>query len=188
MTDTSRGTGGAQQAAPARAGLRRRLRRALRRNRVTAALMRSPLGVKLSKYTAGSLVATVCSEVAFLLVYGVLGAGTTVATVLGWLAGAVPNYFLNRNWTWGRKGRHDLFREVLPYVAIILATVGLASLSTHAASVLVPKVTSVHWLEVAVVGAVFLATYAVLFAARFVLLDRLFRSRSRHQVPTTTRK
>lgn len=131
--------------------------------------------MKLSKYTAGSVVATVCSEVAFLLVYGVVGAGTLAATVLGWLAGAVPNYFLNRNWTWGRKGRHDLLREVLPYVAIVLVTVGLASLSTHAAHLLVPKLTDVHWLHVGLVGAVFLATYGILFIARFVVLDRLFR-------------
>ncbi|MQA01400.1 MAG: hypothetical protein GEV07_01300 [Streptosporangiales bacterium] len=157
-------------------------------NPLAARILRSPLGVKLSKYTAGSVIATICSEVAFLFVYGVVGAGSTAATVLGWLAGAVPNYFLNRNWTWGRKGRHDLLREVLPYVAIVLVTVGLASLSTHAASILVPKVTSIHWLEVGLVGAVFLATYAVLFAGRFVLLDRLFRPRSRRQVPTTTRK
>lgn len=155
---------------------------------IAGQFLRSPIGVRLSKYTAGSVVATACSEVVFLVVYGVAGAGSVAATVLGWLAGAVPNYFLNRSWTWGRKGRHDLRREVLPYAVIVLVTVGVASLSTHAASILVPKLTGIHWLEVALVGSVFLAAYGALFAARFVLLDRLFgRERSRHQVPSTTR-
>ncbi|MBO0828193.1 MAG: GtrA family protein [Streptosporangiales bacterium] len=149
---------------------------------------RRSLLIRFTKYTAGSVVATVCSEVTFLLVYGVFHGGSVVASVLGWLAGVIPNYFLNRSWAWGRKGRHDLRREVLPYAAIALVTVGLASLTTHVAGVLVPRLISTHWLQVGVVGAVFLATYGVLFAARFVLLDRLFGlPRSRHQVDTTTR-
>ncbi|HEX6445796.1 MAG TPA: GtrA family protein [Streptosporangiales bacterium] len=153
-----------------------------------AQVVRRSLVGRLTRYTAGSVVATVCSEVTFLLVYGLFHGGSLLASVLGWLAGAVPNYFLNRSWTWGRKGRHDLRREVLPYAAIVLVTVGVASLTTHAAGVLVPRLISTHWLQVGVVGAVFLATYGVLFAARFVLLDRLFGlARSRHQVDTTTR-
>lgn len=152
------------------------------------AAARRSLFIRFTKYTAGSVIATVCSEVTFLLVYGVFHGGSVAASVLGWLAGVVPNYFLNRNWAWGRKGRHDLRREVLPYAAIAVVTVGIASLTTHAAGVLVPRMVSTHWLQVGVVGAVFLATYGVLFAARFMLLDRLFGlARSRHQVETTTR-
>jgi len=147
-----------------------------------AQLLRSPTGVKLSKYTAGSVVATVCSEVVFLVVYAV-GLGSVAATVLGWLAGAVPNYFLNRNWTWGRKGRHSLRREVLPYAAIVLVTVAVASLTTHGAGLLVPKLTDQHWLQVGLVGAVFLATYGILFVGRFVLLDRLFHGRRDSRQP-----
>lgn len=158
-------------------------------NSHAARLLKSPLGVKLSKYTAGSVIAFVCSAIAFPIAYGLLGTGSTLATIIGWLAGAVPNYFLNRNWTWGRKGRHDVLREVLPYVVIILITVGLASLSTHYTELLVPKLTDAHWLQVGLVSGVFLLTYVVLFAARFVLLDRLFRGRnSRAQVPSTTRE
>jgi putative flippase GtrA len=153
-----------------------------------AQVVRRSLVGRLTRYTAGSVVATVCSEVTFLLVYGVFHGGSVLASVLGWLAGAVPNYFLNRSWAWGRKGRHDLRREVLPYAAIVLVTVGVASVTTHVAGVLVPRLISTHWLQVGVVGIVFLATYGVLFAARFVLLDRVFGlARSRHQVETTTR-
>lgn len=156
-------------------------------NPLAARLLQSPLAVKLSKYTAGSVVATVCSYVTFVVAYA-LGAGSVVATVLGWLAGAVPNYFMNRNWTWGRKGRHDVLREVLPYAAIVLVTVCVASLTTHFADLLIPKLVQTHWVQVGLVSVVFLGTYGVLFAARFVLLDRLFRGRSRHQVPSTTRR
>lgn len=151
--------------------------------------VRSPTGARVLKYATGSVIAAGCSEAGFLIAFGLLHTGSTVASVLGWLSGAVPNYFLNRSWTWQRKGRHDLLREVLPYAAIVLAIVGLASLSTHYASVLAPTVTDTHWLGVLIVGGVFLGTYAVLFVGRFLLLDLLFRGRprSRHQVPNTTR-
>lgn len=151
--------------------------------------LRSGTGLRLSRFTVCSIIATVCSEAVFLFVYGVVGGGSVLASVLGWLAGAIPNYTLNRSWTWGLRHRPDLRREVLPYVAIVLATVGVASVTTHVAGLLVPKITDTHWLQVGLVGAVFLGTYGVLFAARFVLFDRVFRrSRSRRQVPTTTRR
>src|SRR3954452_9378608 len=88
---------------------------------------------KLLSYFTGSVVATVSSEVVFVLLYGVLALGTTWASVVSWLAGAVPNFFLNRNWAWQRTGRPSLRHEVLPYVAIIVTTLVLATVATDLA-------------------------------------------------------
>jgi putative flippase GtrA len=129
---------------------------------------------KLLRYFTGSVVATVSSEVVFVLLYGVLAMGTIWASVLSWLAGAVPNFWLNRNWAWQRTGRPSLGQEVLPYVAIILSTLILATVATDLAD---------HWLHeqgtsssvrVALVAAVFLGVYVVVFVVRFFLLERLF--------------
>lgn len=152
--------------------------------------LRSPAGVRATRYTAGSVVATVCSEVAFLLLYGVAHTGSTAATVLGWLAGAVPNYLLNRSWAWGRKGRPQLARELLPYAGIVAGTLAVASVTTHYAGIGAASVTELDWLRVLLVGAAFLGTYGVLFVVRFMLLDRLFRGRrrSRHQVASTAHR
>src|SRR3954451_23821380 len=69
------------------------------------------LGGKLARYSAGSVVATVCSEVTMVLLYGPLGVAPVWAAVFAWLAGAVPNYWLNRSWTWRRTGRPGLRDE-----------------------------------------------------------------------------
>src|SRR5919201_1712805 len=90
---------------------------------------------KLVRYFTGSVVATVCSEVTFVLLYGALDVGTKWSSVLSWLAGAIPNFWLNRNWAWQRSGRPSLRHEVLPYVAIILTTLLMATLATHGADV-----------------------------------------------------
>ena len=93
---------------------------------------RSDLIGRVFRYGANAIVATVCSQVTFIVLYGWVGVGTTLTSTLAWLAGAIPNYVLNRSWTWGRRGRPSLRREVVPYVAIVLGTLGLAILATAA--------------------------------------------------------
>lgn len=133
---------------------------------------------KAIRYGAGSIVATACSEVAFLLVYGPLGASTTWASIIGWLAGAVPNYLLNRSWAWGLRGRPSLRRELLPYIAIVLVTVALAVMMTGLADRIVDDLDVSDLARTLIVGAVFLGVYAVMFVLRFFLFDRLFTGRS----------
>ena len=129
---------------------------------------------KLLRYFTGSVIATVCSEVAFVALYGLLSVGTTWSSVLSWLAGAVPNFWLNRNWAWQRTRRPSLRREVLPYAAIIVTTLVLATLLTHAADVWLHHQGVSSSVRVTLVATVFLGTYVVVFALRFVLLERLF--------------
>jgi putative flippase GtrA len=143
---------------------------------------RSGLVPKLLRYFTGSVVATVCSEVAFVVLYGVLGTGTTWSSVLSWLVGAVPNFWLNRNWAWQRTGRPSLRDEVLPYAAIIVFTLVLATLATHATDVWLHHQGVSDSQRVVLVAAVFLAVYVVVFVLRFVLLERLF---GRPQHPPT---
>lgn len=133
------------------------------------------LGQKIRRYVAGSVLATVCSEAAFLLLYGALEATPAVSSTVGWLAGAIPNYWLNRTWTWRRRGRPSLTGEVLPYVAIVLGTVLLAALATSLVDSALAGAAVSSGLRVTLVGATFLAVYGAVFLLRFFLLDQLFR-------------
>lgn len=132
------------------------------------------------RYTGGSVVATICSEVAFVLLYGPLGAGTTWSSVVSWLAGALPNYWLNRRWAWRRTDRPSLRREVLPYAAIVLITLLFATLATGAADRALHGSDLPHQAQVVLVAAVFFGVYVVMFVLRFLLFDRLF-SRLAHR-------
>jgi putative flippase GtrA len=139
---------------------------------------------KLLRYFTGSVVATACSEVVFVLLYGALGVGTAASSVLSWLAGAIPNFWLNRSWAWQRTGRPSLRREILPYLAIILTTLILAVLLTHAADAWLHHRGVSSSVRVTLVAGVFLGTYVVVFALRFVLLDRLFRRLQEREADT----
>lgn len=126
------------------------------------------------RYAGGSVVATVCSEVAFVLLYGPLAVGTTWSSIVSWLAGALPNYWLNRSWAWRQTGRPSMRREVMPYAAIILLTLLIATLATGAVDHALSRSALPHDARIALVAAAFLGVYVVMFVLRFLLLDRLF--------------
>jgi putative flippase GtrA len=139
----------------------------------------------LSRYVAGSVVATASSEGALLLCYGLLHLSPAMSSVVAWLAGAVPNYWLNRSWTWGRRGRPSLRRELLPYAVIILATVVLAALATEAVDRWLRDDSASSTTRVVLVGGTFLGVYVVMFVVRYVLLDRLFGHLAGTDLPPT---
>jgi putative flippase GtrA len=127
-----------------------------------------------TRYLGGSVVATVCSEVVFVVLYGPLHVGPTWSSVVAWIAGALPNYWLNRAWAWRRTGRPSFRDEVLPYATIILLTLLLAILTTKGADHLLRAHGISSGLRVGTVAVVFEGVYVVMFVVRFFLLDRLF--------------
>jgi len=138
--------------------------------------VRSRLGPRRSRlllwarYSASSVVATVVSQLAFALCYW-FGTAALVATLVAWLAGAVPNYVLNRRWTWGRSG------QKLPYTMIVIGSAVTAAVVTSVTDHLVQPVDS-HALKTLLVTGSYFGTYAVLFIVKFVLFDRLVFAKS----------
>lgn len=120
------------------------------------------------------MIAAACSEATLVILYGLLHLAPGLASCLAWLAGAVPNYWLNRSWAWGRRGRPDVRREVLPYVVIVLTTLALATILTGAVDRWSRHTATGPTARVVLVAGTFLAVYAAVFLLRFVLFDRLF--------------
>ena len=119
---------------------------------------------RFARYTAGSVVALAVSEVTLVVCFATGWTSAATASVLAFFAGAVPNYLLNRSWVWKRRGQVEVRRELVPYVAISLATLGLAALATTLAAQLAPDGSTAR---TAFVALAYLATYGVLFVAKF---------------------
>lgn len=135
---------------------------------------RSDLFRRLFRYGTGSIVAVVCSQATFLILYGPVHASTTVSSTLAWLAGAIPNYWLNRSWTWGRRGRPPVTQELLPYAAIVLGTLGLAIAATAAVAAVLDGTSITDAAQTLIVAGTYFLVYVVMFGFRFLLFDRLF--------------
>lgn len=129
---------------------------------------------KIRRYTGSSVVAAACSEATLLLLYGLLDLSPGWSSSLAWVAGALPNYWLNRSWAWQLRGRPDLLREVLPYAAIVAATLLLAIASTRAVDDALRTAGTAPETRVILVAITFLGVYVAVFLLRFLLLDRLF--------------
>lgn len=151
-----------------------------------------PVRWVFARFTAGSIIATGCAQLTFLLVFGLASAPVPVAGVLAFLAGAVPNFLFYRYWAW--QDTPLGWRGTLRYLGVIgfngLAATGV----TTAVNALVGAAIEAHAVRTVVLAVAFGASYVLLFVLKFVLLDRLVfglarrrRERLRHQVPSITR-
>jgi putative flippase GtrA len=136
-------------------------------------LWRRPLAVRFAKFTANSAVAAMISEATFVIVYGALDAGARLAGVVAFVAGAIPNWALNRRWTWRRRGRPRLGREVLPYIAVVISTAAAATALGGLADRWVRGLDASRSLQVALVAIAYLLPYGVVFLIKFLLFDRV---------------
>ncbi len=142
-------------------------------------MRRSALGVRITRYTIGSLVAAATSALVFALLY-VLGVGTTACSVLAFVSGAVPNWILNRRWAWEIKGRVAVGREVLGYIVVSALTLLASSEATAWTQRHVQNIPSHYGIRVSLVTGSYLGVFAVLFVVRFVIYERwIFSGRSR---------
>ena len=137
------------------------------------------------RYTGASVIAGLISEAVFLLTYWLAGA-PLLASVLAFVAGAVPNYLMNRYWAWQQRGRPHHRREVLPYAVIVIVTAVTAILVTTAADRWVRDHVDSHAWQVVLVGASFLGTYGAMFVLKFLLFDRFIFVDRRARTPGTT--
>jgi putative flippase GtrA len=112
-----------------------------------------------------------------------IGAGVPAGTanVIAVLCGIGPSYVFNRRWSWGRDGRGDLTREVVPFwvlsiVGLVVSTIAVARVAAIAAT----------WPATArsvALPAANTAVFGVLWVAQFALLDRvIFRDRDQIDV------
>lgn len=150
---------------------------------------------KITRYAIGSAVALITSVVVFALLY-VMGVGTTGCSIIAFVAGAVPNWILNRRWAWQIRGRVAFPREIVGYVVISMVALVSSSAGTGWTQTQVQGIPAHHGIRVILVTGAYVAVQAILFVAKFLVYEHWVfygRSRlraavrSRHQVWTAAR-
>jgi putative flippase GtrA len=149
---------------------------------------RSLLQRRVTKFAIASLVAAATSAVVFSLLY-VLGASTTVCSITAFVAGAIPNWTINRKWTWKVQGGVSFGREILAYVVISASTLVLLSLATAWTDQQVQGIPEGHGLRVVLVTGSYFAVLALLYAVRFFLYEKwIFSGQSRVRAALRSRR
>jgi putative flippase GtrA len=129
----------------------------------------SSIPARLSRYTAGSIVAFVISEATLILCFGTGLMGAAPASAVSFVAGAIPNYLLNRSWVWKRRGSVPIRRELLPYMLVSAATLVIAAIATSLAAAIAPPG---HRAQTLFVAIAYFITYGLLFVAKFAVFQR----------------
>lgn len=143
-------------------------------------LRTSQFAAKITKYAIGSVIALVTSVVVFALLNWA-GVNTTIDSIAAFVAGAVPNWILNRKWAWQMEGKVEIVREVVGYVVVSVLALIAASAATGATQ---------HWVNhhvapgdgvrVLLVTGAYVVVQALLFVVKFVIYDRwVFTGKSR---------
>jgi putative flippase GtrA len=142
------------------------------------------------------VIALITSIVVFALLYVMIG-NTTICSVGAFVAGAIPNWILNRRWAWQVRGRVEFMREIVGYLIIsVIALVASSAATGWTQTQVVHDIAPGHGVRVILVTAAYVAVQAVLFAAKFVVYEHwVFAGRSRlraavrsrHQVWTAAR-
>jgi putative flippase GtrA len=151
---------------------------------------------KVTRYAIGSIVALVTSVVVFAILDW-LGVHTAIDSAAAFVAGAVPNWVLNRKWAWKMEDRADFMREIVAYIVISVIVWAASSWATGATQHWVDgHVAAGNGLRVILVTGAYVVVQAIFFVAKFVIYDKwVFAGRSRvraalrsrHQVWTAAR-
>jgi putative flippase GtrA len=140
-------------------------------------LRKTPDGKKMFRYTMVSVISTGVSFGTLGLVYGVFRVWTEVpSTLFANAVAAVPSYYLNRSWAWGKTGRSHIRREVLPFWGLSISGMLLSiATSSLARNIGIHYFDRDHLIRTGIVEGMNLLAFAVLWIVKFVVFQRLFR-------------
>jgi putative flippase GtrA len=134
-----------------------------------------PALFKLVKYSAASVAGVVTSVVALNFCLLVLELDAITSNIISVTLGSIPNYLINRAWTFNKRDAHSFTREILPFW--LMAVLGLV-ISTFA----------VAWADERFDGNTLalnlanLLSFGVLWVAKFFVLERVLFKPLAHAV------
>lgn len=149
---------------------------------------RTPWIAKVTKYAIGSGVALLTSIVVF-AVMDWMGIRTGIDSAAAFVAGAIPNWVLNRKWAWKLEGRAEFLREILAYTVISVLVWAASTWATgNTQNWARHHISPGSGLQVIVTTAAYVFVQAVFFAVKFVIYDKwVFAGKSRLRAAVRSR-
>jgi putative flippase GtrA len=137
---------------------------------------RTPDGKRLIRYAAASVITTVISLAAVSFFYGLRIIDDAIwATLAGNVVGMLPAYNLNRRWTWGKRGRSHVRKEVAPFLALSVMGIAFSQLGAWWAK---NETKAHHWSHLAntaLVDGANLLCFAIFWVLKLIVFNRIFQ-------------
>ena len=127
--------------------------------------LRSPTIVKLLKYSSASFAGLIVGQSVLALFYSGLEWGAIPSNLVSVAIGAIPNYLINRYWTWHQTGKNRLWGEVVPFW--VMSFLGMV------VSLFTVSYAEDRWGTGLAVAIAQVAGFGVLWLAKFLVLDKV---------------
>jgi putative flippase GtrA len=143
---------------------------------------RTPGGRKMVRYSLVSVISVAVSQVVLFLAQSFWSARTS--NVIAVCVSAVPSYYLNRAWAWGKTGRSHFRKEILPFWSLALLGLVFSTWAAGFAESNAHHVTSSALGARLVVNAAALTAFGILWIGKFMIFNKvLFATRPEPPVP-----
>jgi putative flippase GtrA len=140
------------------------------------------------RYGVGSALASVTSAITLAVVFHALGAGPQVASITAFIGGALVNFLLYRFWAWRATIQETrMTGDVLKFSLVAVATALVALSATTIADHYAKAEDLSGWVRTLVIEGAYFGSFAVMFVAKFLVLDRfVFSARKRSAATEAT--
>lgn len=147
-----------------------------RRIQALVAWSKTHEGRKIIRFTSVSAISTLVSNTTIIIVYGLkIIKGEVYATVFGNLVATLPSYYLNRTWTWGKKGKSHIRREIVPFWSMSLLGISFSMLGGAYAGQLVTRHPDwPHLVATLIVAFANLASFGIFWVLKLKVFNRIF--------------
>jgi len=138
--------------------------------------LHTPEGKKIFRYTMTSVISTGVSLLVLGLVFGVLRLWTEVpSTIFANVVAAVPSYWLNRKWAWGKGGRSHLVKEVLPFWALAITSIAFSMVGASVARYLGRTWHLQHLEQTLLVLIANIVSFGIFWVLKLIVFNHTFR-------------
>jgi putative flippase GtrA len=148
-----------------------------RRIQALVAWSKTHEGRKIIRFTSVSAISTVVSNTTIIIVYGLkIIKGEVYATVFGNLVATLPSYYLNRTWTWGKKGKSHIRREIVPFWSMSLLGISFSMVGgAYAGKLVAGHPDWPHLVATLIVAFANLASFGIFWVLKLKVFNRIFR-------------
>jgi putative flippase GtrA len=125
----------------------------------------------LLKYSAVSVISVIVNLVLLVFAFGLLHWAAGPANVFAVGVSAIPSYYLNRAWAWGKRGRSHFMKEVVPFWALAFLGLVISTIAVHEVGNQIKHFN--HAVQTLIVAATNIGAFGVLWIAKFIIFNEV---------------
>jgi putative flippase GtrA len=147
------------------------------------ALLGSTHGRRLMKFAAVSVISTIITQGLLFFFYDVEKLGSAMeANVIATTIATVPAYWLNRTWTWGKRGKSHPWKEIAPFWIIAFIGLVLSTVAVGVAAHNADAISHAHIVRKLFVQFANLITYAFIWVGRYFIFNKFLFAKAPHEI------